>query len=125
VWPLWSEDLPKAVKCFALGSIHLTLSQVTANGFIGTDSVTAETDQMVHRRAPPLVTAVPRNCLLIAFLLLFPGGMPSFASEQLLISTLLSRSTSYQLHEVTLKGAVGQVVLHPPVFIEEGCINLY
>ena len=66
----------------------------------------------------PLVTAIPRNCLLLASFLLFAEGVPSFASEQLLISTLLSRSTSYQLHEVTLKGTVGQVVLQPPRFAE-------
>ena len=66
----------------------------------------------------PLVTAIPRNCLLLASFLLFAGGVPSFATDQLLIGTLLSRSTSYQLHEVTLKGTVGQVVLQPPRFAE-------
>lgn len=60
-----------------------------------------------------------RNCLLLASLLLFAGGAPSFASDQLLISTLLSRSTSYHLHEVTLSGTVGQVVLHPPRFVAD------
>jgi hypothetical protein len=73
----------------------------------------------------PLVTAISRNCLLLASLLLFAGGVPSFASDQLLISTLLSRSTSYQLHEVILTGTVGQVVLQPPRFVEEAACTIH
>ena len=67
----------------------------------------------------PFVAEIPRNCFLLASLLLFAGDAPSFASDQLLISTLLSRSTSYNLHEVTLSGTVGQVALHPPRFVDD------